>query len=369
MVLALASTVGRSSADVVDGGFERPIVNQSNWTGPSRGSGGASDELGRWYGSDFTTVSAAAAAPQLPTKNQSRSLVQGLPMPPSGTYKLSLDVRFTSGPDQQIYWHVLGVEEGVTLRLTNNGIPRSVKQSGVKSLWLGHVHNHQDKERWFTYDSSFWVSPEDTKRFAYLVVAIVGITPRGCISEFDNVVTNVPYAPASGDTGITVEWYSTPQSISSLRAIDWTSPFMTTTEPAINWSNRTTPFREGVPSDYFGLRARGFLVVPTTGLWTFELGSDDGSRLLIDGRTVIDHDRLQSFRKQTGQIELEAGQIPIEVTFFEKTGHQGLVLSWRGPGEKVFKAIEPSDLSTTPSQAPPRRARIVRWTETATIDE
>jgi hypothetical protein len=91
--------------------------------------------------------------------------------------------------------------------------------------------------------------------------------------------------------------------------------------------------------------------------------------LLIDGRTVIDHDRLQSFRKQTGQIELEAGQIPIEVTFFEKTGHQGLVLSWRGPGEKVFKAIEPSDLSTTPSQAPPRRARIVRWTETATIDE
>ena len=43
-------------------------------------------------------------------------------------------------------------------------------------------------------------------------------------------------------------------------------------------------------TDAFGLRFTGFLQIPTDGDFRFFLSSDDGSKLLIDGTVVVDHD-------------------------------------------------------------------------------
>jgi hypothetical protein len=43
-------------------------------------------------------------------------------------------------------------------------------------------------------------------------------------------------------------------------------------------------------ADSFALRFRGYLRVEKAGTYAFQLGSDDGSRLFLNGRTVIDLD-------------------------------------------------------------------------------
>ncbi|MCF2434764.1 PA14 domain-containing protein [Streptomyces thinghirensis] len=50
--------------------------------------------------------------------------------------------------------------------------------------------------------------------------------------------------------------------------------------------------------------------VPEDGAYTFRLTSDDGSRLTIDDRTVIDHDGLHAAGPKDGTTTLTAGHPP-----------------------------------------------------------
>ncbi|MFG0252568.1 MAG: family 20 glycosylhydrolase, partial [Phycisphaerales bacterium JB038] len=103
-----------------------------------------------------------------------------------------------------------------------------------------------------------------------------------------------------------------------------------------------TPARSGVAAvisadldhveDRFGFVFEGYLSVPESGVYTFYLTSDDGSRLLIAGEDVIDHDGLHGASTKSGEIALEAGLHAIRVDFFEQGGDQRLDLEYSGPG-------------------------------------
>lgn len=71
---------------------------------------------------------------------------------------------------------------------------------------------------------------------------------------------------------------------------------------------------------------RGFINVPGDGLYTFVLRSDDGSRLSIGGRVVIDHDGPHGTEDKRGMIALGAGYHPIEVRYFQAGGGAELAL-------------------------------------------
>jgi hypothetical protein len=88
----------------------------------------------------------------------------------------------------------------------------------------------------------------------------------------------------------------------------------------------------GDRKDRFALRFRGYVRAPRTGVYVFYLGSDDGSRLSIAGRDLIVNDGAHSVSEEKGEIALEAGWHPIEITYFQVTGNSGLRLQWRGPG-------------------------------------
>ena len=66
----------------------------------------------------------------------------------------------------------------------------------------------------------------------------------------------------------------------------------------------------------------------------FFLGSDDGSRLYLDGKLVINNDGLHGMKTVRKRIRLSAGTHPIVVTYFDNGGGDGLSLSWSGPGFK-----------------------------------
>lgn len=91
------------------------------------------------------------------------------------------------------------------------------------------------------------------------------------------------------------------------------------------------------PRDGFALVFRGFLRIPVDGLYTFALKSDDGSRLYLGDRLVVDRDGEQNYDVREGRIALRRGLHPIRVEFCEFAGRESLTLSWGLPGEPLAK--------------------------------
>lgn len=86
--------------------------------------------------------------------------------------------------------------------------------------------------------------------------------------------------------------------------------------------------------DHFGIVFDGLLRVPRDGKYKFFLGSDDGSRLLIDSKQVVDRDGIHPLSFGEGTVDLTAGVHEIHVEYFEQGGEQELRVDYEGPGLK-----------------------------------
>lgn len=91
--------------------------------------------------------------------------------------------------------------------------------------------------------------------------------------------------------------------------------------------------RSATRPDFFGFVFVGTLKVPADGSYTFTLDSDDGSRLLLDGKDVLKHDGQHAIgQPKSVTIELKQGRLPIRLEYFQHTANKGLSLQWSGPG-------------------------------------
>ena len=84
--------------------------------------------------------------------------------------------------------------------------------------------------------------------------------------------------------------------------------------------------------DYWGVVYDGYMEIPKKGAYEFSLGSDDGSRLFIGGKRVLDNDGIHGVTTRQGSIELSPGKHPIRIEFFEGNYGEYLVMSYSGPG-------------------------------------
>lgn len=108
-----------------------------------------------------------------------------------------------------------------------------------------------------------------------------------------------------------------------------------------------TPIRQGVVATPdltprlkrvgYAFAFTGFLRVPTTGLYAFNLISACGARLILDGRTVVDADGYHSIARTTGAVALDPGLHTIAIPYYQ--GERQLLqaddflqLTWSGPG-------------------------------------
>jgi len=93
-------------------------------------------------------------------------------------------------------------------------------------------------------------------------------------------------------------------------------------------------------NNYFAFRFQAGLNVPQDGSYSLYLMSDDGSKLFIDGKLIVNNDGLHGYSWRGRRIQLTAGVHDIEVQYFEKTGRERLNLYWRGPNlgfQKISK--------------------------------
>ncbi len=105
-------------------------------------------------------------------------------------------------------------------------------------------------------------------------------------------------------------------------------------------------------ADYYAMEFSNTLTVTTAATYQFRVNSDDGSRVKIDGATVVNNDGLHGPTTVTGQIFLPVGDYDLEVEYFEKTGGAVLDVTYRVSGGNY--APIPSDgelVGTVPSSA------------------
>lgn len=96
----------------------------------------------------------------------------------------------------------------------------------------------------------------------------------------------------------------------------------------------------GEYKDNFYLQATGYLFLEKDDNVVFQLASDDGSRLWVDGQEIIDNDGAHGMSPKESEIALRAGYHPIRMDYFQGGGGRGVVLKWaRFGAEPGFKVI------------------------------
>ncbi|QDH79620.1 family 20 glycosylhydrolase [Echinicola soli] len=78
----------------------------------------------------------------------------------------------------------------------------------------------------------------------------------------------------------------------------------------------------------FGMEFTGYIHIPEKGIYDFILTSDDGSKLYIGDRVVVDNDGFHSTREVSGQVALKAGYHPFKLDFIEGGGGYTLILEY-----------------------------------------
>lgn len=103
------------------------------------------------------------------------------------------------------------------------------------------------------------------------------------------------------------------------------------------------PHREGpVPDnlldikldDYkneFGVVFTGKLKAPRTGSYRFYLAGDDGVRLLVDGKKVVEHDGIHPAGDiKEGSVKLDEGEHTFRLEYFQGGGEIAIFAAWKG---------------------------------------
>jgi S1-C subfamily serine protease len=79
-----------------------------------------------------------------------------------------------------------------------------------------------------------------------------------------------------------------------------------------------------LPDDDYALVLEGYVEIPETGVWSLAIGSDDGSRLFLDGELLVDNDGRHAIQFSSGRQRLAKGLHAIRIEFFEATGETDL---------------------------------------------
>lgn len=173
----------------------------------------------------------------------------------------------------------------------------------------------------------------------------------GCILSWETAGKAKEVVPAAvlfhkaagGEPGLLAEYYRTADGtedfpdfpadkVPDLKRVDKNINFESTQD---DWPG--TQFK-----DFFYIRWTGTIRVPAEGKYTFSLESDDGSRLFIDGKQVLENGGAHAMEEVSGSLQLAAGDHALKVEYFEKDIDAGCKFSWKS--DKLEKQIVPADV-------------------------
>jgi beta-glucosidase len=147
--------------------------------------------------------------------------------------------------------------------------------------------------------------------------------------------TRVRYAPGPGR--LAPEWATIPaeQLGSGLRGEYFANPRLegqpqlVRTDPRLDFGWTLNAPAPDIPFDWYSVRWTGNLLVPRSGVHRIGLVGNDGFRLWLDGKLLIDNWVKRSFRPLLAAVVLPPGsRHALKVEYFETTGNARLKLVW-----------------------------------------
>jgi len=132
--------------------------------------------------------------------------------------------------------------------------------------------------------------------------------------------------------GLVVEFFNIGKAIEGFPTIPAErKPDLRRVDRQINYEQTAETFPGTDMADHFYARWSGRIKIPRDGKYTFFTESDDGSRLWIDGKVVVDNGGLHAMEEKSGEVDLKAGEHDLKVELFENDGDVGCKLSWEAP--------------------------------------
>jgi len=134
-----------------------------------------------------------------------------------------------------------------------------------------------------------------------------------------------PDAPPNPLPGASVGYYllSAP---TALPEFDLLTPYFSSVVLSVDFMETDGIFATSALANNVGAVFEGFVEVSIPGLFTFEIESDEGSRLFVGGNLVVDHDGLHAMTRRSGVVGLLPGLHQVRVEYFEATGSAGLIV-------------------------------------------
>ncbi len=149
---------------------------------------------------------------------------------------------------------------------------------------------------------------------------------------------------ASGLKGLV---YDIPEGTDSLPKFEKLKPVGTVYTNGLLIPKRD--FTEGFPGitnkfEWFAIDYTGRFYVDKPGKYAFIVASDDGSKLYIDGKRLIDNDGVHGVVAVEGDVKLTGGIHHIRLSYFQgPRASLALMLGVMGPGEKQWRAFNTND--------------------------
>ncbi|MGG4218403.1 glycosyl hydrolase [Paenibacillus jamilae] len=120
------------------------------------------------------------------------------------------------------------------------------------------------------------------------------------------------------------------------------SPVLTRTDSKLDYNWRAAAADPKVNADQFSVRWTGKIKPQYSETYTFTTISDDGIRVWVDGKLVIDSWFKQSWTERKGSIALEAGKmVDLKVEYYDEKGDAMARLMWESQHEA--KAVVPGN--------------------------
>jgi len=148
-----------------------------------------------------------------------------------------------------------------------------------------------------------------------------------------------PQTSLNAQTGLKGEYYT-----SASRGY-FTSKVLERVDPTVNFDWGIGSPDSKLPLDLFAIRWTGSLTAPTSGKYTIWVTADDGVRVWIDGKLVINAWRNQPPTEYSGGGTLSAGKHSIKIEYYDDRMGAVMKLGWTIPGGSNTYPIPSSSLS------------------------
>ncbi len=134
----------------------------------------------------------------------------------------------------------------------------------------------------------------------------------------------------NGEKGIKTSYYANAE----LKG----EPFMVATEQDINREYSYGAPIEDLPADNFSIRFEGELRPDKTGKYFLGITGDEGFRLYLEDKPVIDSWVSRGKKTTACEVELTAGKLyPFKLEYYEGSNNAQVMFGWHEPGYDLFE--------------------------------